>query len=64
VHVSRAHFGAFCAQNSLLSHEIPPLQSQVLHRVMHTIHKPPVDITVDKEASLNGEKAQQNQHFK
>src|SRR5580692_8110670 len=38
--------------------------AQVLHRVIHTIHKAPVDITVDKEAHLNDEKAQQNQHFK
>jgi hypothetical protein len=38
--------------------------AQVLHRVIHTIHKAPVDITVDKEAPLNDEKAQQNQHFK
>ena len=35
-----------------------------LHRVIHTIHNAPVDITVDKGAPLNGEKAQQNQHFK
>lgn len=34
-----------------------------LHRVIHTIHNAPVDITVDKEGPLNGEKAQQNQHF-
>ncbi len=35
-----------------------------LHRVIHTIHNAPVDITVDKGALLNGEKAQQNQRFK
>jgi len=35
-----------------------------LHRAIHTIHNAPVDITVDKGGLLNGEKAQQNQHFK
>jgi hypothetical protein len=43
---------------------MPRPRAQVLHRVIHTIHDAPVDITVDKEALLNGEKAQQNQHFK
>ena len=35
-----------------------------MYRAIHTIHNVPVDITVDKEAPLIGEKAQQNQHFK
>jgi hypothetical protein len=56
--------GLFFAQKSAGSRAANALSPQLLHRVIHTIHKAPVDITVDKEAPPNGEKAQQNQHFK
>jgi hypothetical protein len=63
-HVSRAHFSAFCALKSAKSRATPSFSPQFWHRVIHTIHNAPVDITVDNEAPLNDEKPQQNQHFK
>ena len=45
-------------------HKTPRQGAQVLHRVIHTIHTPPVDITVDKGTLPDSEKAQQNQHLK
>ena len=42
----------------------PAQKPQVMHWVIHAIHKAPVDITVDKGSSSISEKAQQNQHFK
>ena len=35
-----------------------------MHRVIHTVHQAPVDITVDKGTPPISEKPQQNQHFK
>jgi hypothetical protein len=52
------------AHKSAKSRATPRLSPQLLHRVIHTIHNAPVDITVDNEAPFNGEKPQQNQHFK
>ena len=60
----RAHLSAFRAHYSAKSCATPRLSPPLLHRVIHTIHNAPVDITVDNEAPLNGEKPQQNQHFK
>jgi hypothetical protein len=45
-------------------HKTPRPGAQVLHRVIHAIHKAPVDITVDKGTPPDSEKPQQNQHFK
>ncbi len=53
-----------CAQeNSAGSRENPRSRPQLFHRVIHTIHNAPVDITVDKGTPPLSEKAQQNQHF-
>jgi hypothetical protein len=52
------------AQNLREPHQKSRLKPQLMHRVIHTIHKAPVDITVDKETSTSSEKPQQNQHFK
>ena len=60
----RAHLSAFRAHYSAKSCATPRLSPPLLHRVIRTIHNAPVDITVDNEAPLNGEKPQQNQHFK
>src|SRR5271156_6487124 len=62
-HDSRAHFGAFRAHKSANARATPRLSPQLLHRVIHTIHNAPVDITVDNEGPRNDKKAQQNQHF-
>ena len=63
-HVSRAHFSAIRAHKSTKSRASPRLSPQLLHRVIHTVHNAPVDITVDKGTPPISEKAQQNQHFK
>ena len=51
-------------ENSRGSCKTPRPRSQLLHRVIHTVHNAPVDITVDKGTPPISEKAQQNQHFK
>jgi hypothetical protein len=52
------------AQNLNESRQKSRLKPQVMHRVIHTVHRAPVDITVDKGTSTISEKPQQNQHFK
>jgi hypothetical protein len=60
-----AHAKTFRAQENYHgSRKTPPPHPQLFHRVFHTVHIPPVDITVDKEPPPTNEKAQQIQHFK
>jgi hypothetical protein len=61
---SRGQFSASRTQRSRGSRATTGLSPQFLHRVIHTVHNAPVDITVDKGTPPTGEKAQQNQHFK
>jgi hypothetical protein len=61
---SRAQFSAFRTQKSRGSRGATSLSPQLLHRIIHTLHNAPVDITVDKRTPPTSEKAQQNQHFK
>jgi hypothetical protein len=58
------HSGAPAERTCPASYKALTQKSQLIHRVVHTIHRPPVDITVDKGTPRNSEKAQQNQHFK
>src|SRR5271156_5085833 len=66
--MSRSKYASFRrasrAQNLRESLQKSLLKPQVMHRVIHTIHNAPVDITVDKGTPPISEKAQQNQHFK
>jgi hypothetical protein len=52
------------ASSDTSRHQTLRPSAQLFHRVIHTIHNAPVDITVDKGTPPNSEKAQQNQHFK
>jgi hypothetical protein len=65
--MSRSKYASFRrasgAQNLRESLQKSLLKPQVMHRVIHTIHNAPVDITVDKGTPPISEKAQQNQHF-
>jgi hypothetical protein len=61
---SRGQFSAFPTQRSRGSRAATSLSPQLLHRAIHTAHRGPVDITVDKRTHPTSEKAQQNQHFK
>jgi hypothetical protein len=61
---SRALYGAFRTHNSRGSREMPRPRTRFLSRIVLNLRGGPVDITVDNEAPLDGEKPQQNQHFK
>jgi hypothetical protein len=61
---SRGQFSAFRTQRPCGSRGATSLSPQLLHRVIHTLHSAPVDITVDKGTPPTSKKAQQNQHFK
>jgi hypothetical protein len=56
--------GGAATSSETSRHKTPRPRAQVLHRVIHTFHNAPVDITVDKGTPPDSEKAQQNQHFK
>ena len=61
---SRPHFGAPNERSCPAIRKTLTRKSQLIHPVVHTTKRPPVDITVDKGAPPNSEKVQQNQHFK
>lgn len=58
------HGSRITSRDSRITSYTPRISPQFLHRVIHTVHNAPVDITVDKGRSTSSEKPQQNQHFK